>query len=97
MGDEDFVPCEGGYVASVGRLGYLGHVTADGIRLSSDDDDKPSFGLFEPVEETFTLSVPWYAANRLRRLLILRKYVPAYTVRRLRQGKKSHRGKEIAW
>ena len=100
MGDD--VVCGGSLYFSDGNgCKLMGAISGDGITLHADEPD----GWFTPDmmrEESYEmrLRTPWPAENNVRRIVSYisgRRYVPAYTVRRLRRGGKSHRGKELRW
>ena len=74
-----------------------GFVSPDGIQLSADSieaSELPDLRDFKPVPMHVKLEVQWWQLCKLRRLLGFR---PTYTVRRLRRGGKSHKGKEVRW
>ena len=92
MGDE--FDCGGSlYYSDGGEWRSLGSMSPDGIRLSTDSigaSEPLDLHDFEPVPMHLKLEVPWWRLCGLRRLL---GFKPAYTIRRLRRGGKSHRGK----
>lgn len=72
------------YYRAEGRLVWVGEAMPFGEILPIEDgDDLPPMD-FRPFHATMQFKLPWWQ-------------VRAYTVRRLRSGGKSHRGKETEW
>ena len=75
-------------VLDSGEYESLGYVSGDGITLTTDELDRYHAALLkQPTCVSFSLSIPWYALNRLYGVLYGR---PKYTVARLRRDRKGH-------
>ena len=92
---EENTPASGGLMfmsSGDGEWQNLGYVGDGGITLTSGNDelepwaDKP----LELSRKRITFRPIWYTVNPMCRLLGVR---PAYTIRSLRRGGKSHRGR----
>ena len=79
----------------------VGEVSDGGVTLTAEDVAEPfPRALVRTESFEVRLSVPWERMNQHRRrmaYILGREYRPRYTVRRLRRGGKSHKGKEIPW
>lgn len=94
MPEKDGFACGGlVYAKSDGGWQQLGHVGEDGISLSTDEETELSAYaqiLSELPCQSFTLTIPWWGMNRFLRVFGSSRW-PAYTVRNLRRGGKSHK------
>ena len=80
------------YAKDDGGWQQLGSVSEDGITLSTDETEPSVYAqiLSELPCQSFALTIPWWGTNRLMKVFVPDR-TPAYSVRRLRRGGKSHR------
>ena len=90
---EEGTPASGGFIFTSngdGEWQNLGYVGDGGITLTSGNDELEPWAdkLLELSNKQITFWPIWYTVNPMCRLLGVR---PAYTIRLLRRGGKSHR------
>ena len=94
MPEKDGFACGGlVYAKNDGGWQQLGFIGGDGISLSANDETELSVYaqiLSELPCQSFAFTIPWWGMNGFMRVFDPSK-PPAYTVRNLRRGGKSHR------